>query len=99
MTTPAIAPSHSHFTEAGADKRHPYKTEMRPRPWKREHLAELDATGPAKASPTAMAAEIDPLRKQLAKEKRINEILKKRSAPAPRKTKPLRVHATPTNQV
>ncbi len=67
--------------------------------WKREHLAELDATGPAKASPTAMAAEIDPLRKQLAKEKRINEILKKRSAPAPRKTKPLRVHATPTNQV
>ncbi len=47
--------------------------------WKREHLAELDATGPttAKASPTAMAAGIDPLRKQLAKEKRINEILKK----------------------
>lgn len=47
--------------------------------WKREHLAELDAASPvnAQASPTDMAAEIDQLRKQLAKEKRINEILKK----------------------
>jgi transposase len=47
--------------------------------WKREHLAELDASSPAnaKASPTEMAAEIDQLRKQLAREKRITEILKK----------------------
>lgn len=47
--------------------------------WKREHLAELDAASPshAKSNPTQMAAEIDQLRKQLAKEKRINEILKK----------------------
>jgi len=47
--------------------------------WKREHLAEMDAANPshAKASPTELSAEIDQLRKQLAKEKRINEILKK----------------------
>lgn len=47
--------------------------------WKREHLRGLDA-GPAvgsQASPTQMAAEIDQLRKQLAKAERINEILKK----------------------
>ena len=47
--------------------------------WKREHLAELDAANPtpSKSSPTQMAAELDELRKQLAREKRINEILKK----------------------
>ena len=47
--------------------------------WKSEHLAELDAANPtqSKSSPTQMAAELDELRKQLAKEKRINEILKK----------------------
>lgn len=47
--------------------------------WKREHLAEMDAASPphARSNPTQMAAEIDQLRKQLAKEKRINEILKK----------------------
>ena len=47
--------------------------------WKREHLSELDAASPpqAKSNPSQMAAEIDQLRKQLAKEKRINEILKK----------------------
>lgn len=47
--------------------------------WKRDHLAELDATSPpgTKSSPTQMAAEIDQLRKELAREKRINEILKK----------------------
>lgn len=38
--------------------------------WRREHLAELDAASPpgAKSNPTQMAAEIDQLRKQLAKE-------------------------------
>jgi transposase len=48
--------------------------------WRRQHLAELDAASPpqAKSSPTQMSAEIDQLRKQLSKEKRINEILKKR---------------------
>ena len=47
--------------------------------WRREHLAELDASNPtsSKSSPTQMAAELDQLRKQLAREKRINEILKK----------------------
>ncbi len=47
--------------------------------WKRDHLAELDAASPshAKSNPTQMAAELDQLRKQLAKERRINEILKK----------------------
>ena len=47
--------------------------------WRRQHLAELDeASAPqAKSKPSQMAAEIDQLRKQLAKEKRINEILKK----------------------
>lgn len=47
--------------------------------WKQEHLAELERSNPsvAGASPAQMAAEIDQLRKQLAKEKRINEILKK----------------------
>ena len=46
--------------------------------WKQEHLAEMDAASPspAESSPTQMATEIDQLRKQLAKEKRINEILK-----------------------
>ncbi len=45
--------------------------------WKREHLAEIAAASPshAKSSPTQIAAEIDQLRKQLAKERRINEIL------------------------
>ncbi len=47
--------------------------------WKRDHLAELDTTSKPKtgSSPSQMSAEIDQLRKQLAKEKRINEILKK----------------------
>ena len=47
--------------------------------WKRDHLAELDKAGGDKpgASPTQMAAEIDQLRKRLAKSERINEILKK----------------------
>lgn len=47
--------------------------------WKHEHLVELEAAGGAggKASPTQMAAEIDRLRKQLAKSERINLILKK----------------------
>ncbi len=47
--------------------------------WKREHLGELDATSAPgeQGNPTQMAAEIDRLRKQLAKSERINEILKK----------------------
>lgn len=47
--------------------------------WKREHLKQLERVHPAAngSSPTQMAAEIDQLRKQLAKERRINEILKK----------------------
>ena len=47
--------------------------------WRRQHLAELDAASPpqAKSSPTQMSPEINQLRKQLTKEKRINEILKK----------------------
>ncbi len=48
--------------------------------WKSEHLGELDAaSGPSLqgSSPTAMAAEIERLRKDLAKAERINLILKK----------------------
>jgi len=47
--------------------------------WKRDHLKELEgAIEPTSASsPTEMAAEIDRLRKELAKSHRINEILKK----------------------
>jgi transposase len=47
--------------------------------WKREHLEELEAaSGPdGGSSPTAMAAEIERLRRQLAKAERINQILKK----------------------
>lgn len=47
--------------------------------WKNEHLAELDATtaGKSGSKATQMSAEIDQLRKQLARERRINEILKK----------------------
>ena len=47
--------------------------------WKRQHLEELSGDkleGPA-ASPQEMAAEIERLRKELAKSERINEILKK----------------------
>ena len=47
--------------------------------WKRQHLQELAGDkleGPA-ASPQEMAAEIERLRKELAKSERINEILKK----------------------
>lgn len=46
--------------------------------WKRDHIDELEASKPAGAqSPKEMAAEIELLRKQLAKSKRMNEILKK----------------------
>lgn len=47
--------------------------------WKREHLAELEQSGPGRAgaSPTQMAAEIEALRQRLAKAERINQILKK----------------------
>lgn len=47
--------------------------------WRREHLAELDLSSGAKqgSNPTEMAAEIDQLRKRLAKAERINEFLKK----------------------
>lgn len=47
--------------------------------WRREHLAELDTSSGGKtgSSPTQMAAEMEQLRKRLAKAERINEILKK----------------------
>ena len=48
--------------------------------WKSEHLRELEAVGMVRSgsSPTEIAAEIDRLRKDLAKAERINQILKKR---------------------
>ena len=48
--------------------------------WKSEHLGELDGATTEKigSSATQLSAEIDQLRKQLARERRINEILKKR---------------------
>lgn len=47
--------------------------------WKQAHLNELeeDAKGREQASPKEMSAEIDRLRKELARAERINEILKK----------------------
>lgn len=47
--------------------------------WKQGHLSELeeDAKARDQASPKEMAAEIDRLRKELARSERINEILKK----------------------
>ena len=46
--------------------------------WKREHLDSMEpSTVPGQGSPSEMAAEIDRLRKELAKSHRINEILKK----------------------
>ena len=46
--------------------------------WKSEHIEELEANNPASApSPKKLAAEIAELRKELAKSKRMNEILKK----------------------
>ena len=46
--------------------------------WKQEHLKDLDDKHPdEQKSPSEMAAELAQLRKELAKEKRINEILKK----------------------
>jgi transposase len=46
--------------------------------WRQKHLDELEANSPEGAqSPKAMAAEIADLRKQLAKQKRMTEILKK----------------------
>ena len=49
--------------------------------WKAKHLDNLEAQTPEGAqSPKALAAELAQLRKELAKQKRMNEILKKRSA-------------------
>jgi transposase-like protein len=46
--------------------------------WKTEHIEELEAKNPSSApSPIKMASEIAELRKELAKSKRMNEILKK----------------------
>jgi transposase len=47
--------------------------------WKQEHLTELERANPsaAGASPAQMAAEMEELRKRLAKAERINQILKK----------------------
>lgn len=46
--------------------------------WKREHLDSMEASSePGHGTPAEMAAEIDRLRKELARSGRINEILKK----------------------
>jgi len=46
--------------------------------WKQKHLDELEAEAPEGGqSPKAMAEELAQLRKELAKQKRMNEILKK----------------------
>lgn len=46
--------------------------------WKDKHLSELEQSAPEGAqSPRAMAEELAQLRKELAKQKRMNEILKK----------------------
>lgn len=46
--------------------------------WKKKHLEELEGSVPTGAqSPKAMADELAQLRKELAKQKRMNEILKK----------------------
>lgn len=46
--------------------------------WKSEHLEELEANNPSSSpSPKQMAQDISELRKELAKAKRMNEILKK----------------------
>lgn len=46
--------------------------------WKSEHLEELEANNPSSApSPKQMSQDISNLRKELAKAKRMNEILKK----------------------
>lgn len=46
--------------------------------WRQNHLNKLEAENPEGAqSPKAMAAELADLRKQLAKQKRMTEILKK----------------------
>ena len=46
--------------------------------WRQKHLNKLESENPAEAqSPKAMAAELVELRKQLAKQKRMTEILKK----------------------
>lgn len=46
--------------------------------WKQEHLDELEIhTNPGAPSPKAMAEELAELRKELAKSRRMNEILKK----------------------
>lgn len=46
--------------------------------WKAKHLDDLEAQRPEGGqSPKAMAAELAQLRKELAKQKRMNEILKK----------------------
>jgi len=46
--------------------------------WRRKHLDELEASNPeGSASPKDLAAENERLRKELAKSRRMNEILKK----------------------
>jgi len=48
--------------------------------WKREHLSELEGCSEGsqqQMSPKEMSAELDRLRKQLARSERINQILKK----------------------
>ncbi|MBC2600540.1 transposase, partial [Puniceicoccus vermicola] len=46
--------------------------------WRKKHLDDLEAEAPEGAqSPKAMAEELAQVRKELAKQKRMNEILKK----------------------
>ena len=55
--------------------------------WKQEHLDDLEVqTNPGAPSPKAMAEELAELRKELAKSRRMNEILKKRWATSARTT-------------
>jgi transposase len=61
--------------------------------WKAKHLDELEALKPdGAASPKTLAAENAELRKELAKARRMNEILKKRWATSARKTNAVSLH-------
>ncbi len=61
------------------------------------HLNKLEAEAPEGGqSPKAMAAELADLRKQLAKQKRMTEILKKLSATSARTHNAVSIHRKPS---